>query len=270
MIDFGLMNDQVQEADDAQNLAEFYDPRLVAVYDSVNPIDEYEAFYLDLASKLSASSVIDIGCGTGLLTCELARRGHRLIGVEPSKAMLEVARRRACGERVEWIEGDALGLGELQADLAIMTGHVAQFFLDDEGWHSALIAIRKALCLRGHIAFESRNPLVQPWADKKIEDHVDWPSRTSRWRIDDPIAGEVEWWTEILKVEDDRVRTAIHYLFARTGEELVSTNELRFRTRAELIRSLSDAGFSVESVFGDWDSRSANPASRELIFVAAA
>ena len=125
------MDDRNQEADDRPNLAEFYDLRLVAVYDTVNPIAEYEAFYLDLASKLSASSVIDVGCGTGLLTCELAKRGHRLIGVEPSKAMLEVARRRACGERVEWIEGDALGLGELQADLAIMTGHVAQFFLDD-------------------------------------------------------------------------------------------------------------------------------------------
>ena len=161
------MDDQYQEVDDWPDLNEFYDPRLVAVYDTVNPIAEYETFYLDLASKLSASSVIDIGCGTGLLTCELAKRGHRLIGVEPSKAMLEVARRRACGERVEWIEGDALGLGELQADLAIMTGHVAQFFLDDGGWHSALIAIRKALRPGGRIAFESRNPLVQPWADKR-------------------------------------------------------------------------------------------------------
>jgi hypothetical protein len=74
--------------------------------------------------------------------------------------------------------------------------------------------------------------------------------------------------TEILEAKNDRVRTAIHYLFTRSGEELVSTNELRFRTRAELGRSLSDAGFSVESVFGDWDGRSADPASRELIFVA--
>jgi hypothetical protein len=31
-----------------------------------------------------------------------------------------------------------------------------------------------------------------------------------------------------------------------------------------------DAGFSVESVFGDWDGRPADAASRELIFVAAA
>ena len=269
MIDFRLMDDRNQEADDGPNLAEFYDPRLVAVYDTVNPIAEYEGLYLDLASKLSASLVIDVGCGTGLLTCELAKRGHRLIGVEPSKAMLEVARRRVCGERVEWIEGDELGLGELQADLAIMTGHVAQFFLDDEDWHSALIAIRKALRPGGRIAFESRNPLVQPWADQEIEDHVDWPTRTSRRKVYDPVAGRIEWWTEILEVEEDLVRTEIHYFFARSGEQLVSANELRFRTRTELSRSLSDAGFSVESVFGDWDGRPATPASRESIFVAA-
>jgi hypothetical protein len=49
----------------------------------------------------------------------------------------------------------------------------------------------------------------------------------------------------------------------------MSTNELRFRTRAELSQSLSNAGFSVENVFGDWDGRPADAASRELIFVAA-
>lgn len=110
-----------------------------------------------------------------------------------------------------------------------------------------------------HIALESRNYLVQPWGDEKIEDHVDWLSRTSRRRVDNPVAGRIEWWTEILEAEDDRVRTEIHYLFAHSGEELVSSNELRFRTRAELSRSLSDAGFSVESVYGDWDGRPASP-----------
>jgi len=120
------MNDQDEGVDDALICGEFSDPRLVAVYDTVNPIAEYETFYLDLAAKLSASSIIDIGCGTGLLTCELAKRGHRPIGVEPSNARLALARRRHCGEQVEWIEGDALRLGEVGADLAIMTGHVAQ------------------------------------------------------------------------------------------------------------------------------------------------
>ncbi len=170
---------------------------------------------------------------------------------------------------MEWIEGDALRLGEVGADLAIMTGHVAQFFLGYGDWHAALVAIRKALRPGGHFAFESRNPLVQPWADGGIEDHVDWPSRTSRRRVDDPAAGRVEIWTELVWADGDRTRHEGHYLPRRTGEELVSKVELRFRTRAELDRSLSDAGFSVESVFGVWDRRPADAASRELIFVAA-
>ena len=255
------MDDQDEEADDVPNFSEFYDPRLVAVYDTVNPIAEYETFYLDLAAKLSASSIIDIGCGTGLLTCELAKRGHRLIGVEPSNVMLAVARRRHCGEQVEWIEGDALRLGEVGADLAIMTGHVAQIIRDNEVWSATLAALREALRPGGRVAFESRNPLARPWTA--------WTPQASRRRVEDAVAGPVEVWFQDPEVDGDLVRYEIHYLFARSGKEVVSHTELRFRSRAELSRSLSDAGFSVESVFGDWDGRPDDAASRELIFVAA-
>jgi SAM-dependent methyltransferase len=261
LIDFKLMNDHDEVTDDGPKFGEFYDPRLVEIYDTVNPIGEYEKFYLDLAAKLSAATIVDIGCGTGLLTCELARRGHRLIGVEPSNAMLEVARRRACGDQVEWIEGDALGLREVGADLAIMTGHVAQIIRDDEVWSATLAAIREALGPGGHLAFESRNPLARPWTA--------WTPQASHRRVEDEVVGPVEVWFQDLEVDGDLARYEIHYLFARSGEELVSRTELKFRTRAELSRSLSDAGFSVEGIFGDWDGRTADAASHELIFVAA-
>jgi len=103
---------------------EFHDPHLVALYDTLNPFAADTAFYIELAAALCASSIIDIGCGTGLLTCELARRGHRMTGVDPSSAMLDVARHRPGGERVRWIEGGASRLDHAQADLAIMTSHV--------------------------------------------------------------------------------------------------------------------------------------------------
>ena len=45
--------------------SEFYDFRLVAVYDTLNPITEYKRFYLDPAPKLSASSIVDIGWARG-------------------------------------------------------------------------------------------------------------------------------------------------------------------------------------------------------------
>ncbi len=185
--------------------------------------------------------------------------------MEPSYAMLALARRRHCGDQVQWIEGDALRLGEVAgevgADLAIMTGHVAQIIRDDEGWHSTLMSIHKALRPGGHIAFESRNPLARPW--------IAWTPQASRRRVEDAVVGPVEVWFEDPEVDGDLVRYEIRYLFARSGEVLVSHTELRFHTRAQLSRSLSDAGFSVESVFGDWDGRPADAASRELIFVAA-
>jgi SAM-dependent methyltransferase len=247
---------------------EFYDPRLVAIYDTVNPIAEYRKFYSDLATRLSANSIIDIGCGSGLLTCELAKFEHQMIGLEPSGAMIDLARVREHGERVKWINANAIDLGEFQADLAIMTGHVAQFFLDDDRWKAALAAIHRALKSGGRIAFECRNPLVQPWADDRIAGHIDWPSEKSRRTVNDPVAGQIDWWMHLLEINGDRVRYEIHYLFKNSGEDLVSTNELRFRSRAALEQSLVDAGFMIESVFGDWDGRRADEGTPEMIFVA--
>jgi len=63
------------------NYAEFNDPRLVAIYNTVCPLDGYEKFYIELAKNLSVHIIIDIGCGTGLLTCELAKEGFHMIGI---------------------------------------------------------------------------------------------------------------------------------------------------------------------------------------------
>jgi hypothetical protein len=65
-----------------------------------------------------------------------------------------------------------------------------------------------------------------------------------------------------------RVRSEVHYHFPATSEELISPNELSFRTRADLTRALTSAGFAVERVFGDWDRRPPGPGRPELIFVA--
>ena len=243
---------------------EFSDPRLVALYDVLNPFAVDTEFYLRLAAELRASSIVDIGCGTGLLACELAGRGHQVIGVDPSSAMLDVARHRLGSERVRWVEGDARRLGEVwaeaEADLTIMTGHVAQEIRDDEEWFVTLAAIRELLRPGGRVAFESRNPLVRPWTS--------WNPQTSRRTVENTAVGRVEVWIEGTEVDGDLVRFEQHYLFAESGEELVSPGELRFRTRVELSRSLSDAGFFVEDVIGDWDGRPADVTNPELIFVA--
>ncbi|MGH9014393.1 MAG: class I SAM-dependent methyltransferase [Acidimicrobiia bacterium] len=173
---------------------------------------------MQLAAELGAASIVDLGCGTGLITCELARQGYRLTGVDPAPAMLDIARHRPHGDRVHWIDGDASRLGTPDADLAIMTGHVAQFFLTDESWHAALTGLRAALRPGGRLAFESRNPGAREWEG--------W-TRDARWSADDPTAGRVDTWSEVHEVRDGIVSYTNHYAFAATGEELVSPNRLR-------------------------------------------
>ena len=166
-------------------IAEFDDPRLVAVYDSVNAYapGTQPDFCLQLAAELGARAIVDLGCGTGLVTCALARAGYELTGVDPQRN----ARDRphaAGGERVRWINGYAADLppaGTVNADLAIMTGHVAQFFVTDESWRSALTALHRSVRPGGRLAFESRNPGAREWSSGRR-------MRPRRWSIPLPAA----------------------------------------------------------------------------------
>src|SRR5215831_18291735 len=93
----------------------YVDPRLVELYDHDNPRETDTDFYLRLAAELGARRIVDLGCGTGLLTRELATvDGREVIGVDPAPAMLAVARRQPGAGRVRWIEGDASALANLE------------------------------------------------------------------------------------------------------------------------------------------------------------
>ena len=70
------------------------------------------------------------------------------------------------------------------------------------------------------------------------------------------------------QVVNKRVRYELHYFFKQSGEDIVSINELVFRSQEEITSDLTDAGFIVEKVYGDWDSSLVTPTSPEMIFVA--
>jgi SAM-dependent methyltransferase len=238
----------------------YTDPRLVALYDTLNPSAADTAFYLALAA--GSKRVIDLGCGTGLLACELASRGHRVIAIDPASEMLHVARHRPNGDGVEWVEGDAGVLALLPpADLLVMTGHVAQVFIDDTAFVNTLRAARHALREGGTLAFESRNPAARAWES--------WTPAQSRRRIVVAGIGEVEvWQDDVSGRPESGIRFNTYYRFEATGETLTSTSELRFRTQHELTAQLESAGFRDLMWQGDWDGAAVSAASRELIVIA--
>jgi len=65
--------------------------------------------FLDFASLQHPVSILDIGCGTGNLLVTAAKMfpGARLVGVDPSTALLNKARARFEDSGAEWIEGTA-------------------------------------------------------------------------------------------------------------------------------------------------------------------
>jgi SAM-dependent methyltransferase len=93
------------------------------------------AFVCSLEPK--PGSVLDAGCGTGRVACELARRGVAAVGVDMDASMLAAARRASSA--VEWIEHDlaTLDLGRT-FDVVLMAGNVPLF--TPAGTQGALVA----------------------------------------------------------------------------------------------------------------------------------
>ncbi len=243
--------------------AEFTAPRLVAVYDALNPYEPgtQPDFYLGAARECGARSVVEVGCGTGLITRLFAAEGHDVTGIDPAGPMLDVARARPGADRVRWIEGDLSALDVREADFAFMAGHVAQFFVSDDSWRAALHVLRSALRRGGHLAFESRNPGAREWES--------WSACPPGPAVATP-EGLVERWTEVRAVRGDVVAYRLHHRFLDDGEELVADGELRFRSVEALRASLDEAGFLVTQAYGHWDRRPLGARSPEIVLVAAA
>jgi hypothetical protein len=72
----------------------------------------------------------------------------------------------------------------------------------------------------------------------------------------------------VVSVGNGRVRIDGHNVFTATGEVVIASSELRFRSHAELNESLSTAGFSVEHVYGDWDHGPLTGSSPVMVFIA--
>ena len=233
-------------------------PRLTAVYDPLNPKIYGLNFFRDLAGE-KPKTILEMGCGTGRLACDLAARGHLVTGADPAAAMLEVARNRPGGNKVAWIEADAAGLSvDTRFDLIIMTGHAFQVLLDDREVRAALANFRRHLTAGGRLAFETRNPAVREWDT--------WIPEETHEQVEVPGLGTVEVHYDIASETGQLVTFETHFRFA-ADDIVVAPHTLRFMGQAELVAFLAEAGFTNVTWYGDWDRSALGPSSPEIIAV---
>ncbi|HIW61630.1 MAG TPA: class I SAM-dependent methyltransferase [Candidatus Stackebrandtia excrementipullorum] len=233
----------------------FADPLLASIYDPLDPDRSDLAPYAAMVTEFGASSLLDVGCGTGTFACLLARRGIKVTGVDPAEASLDVARTKPGADAVTWLHGDATTLPPMQVDMATMTANVAQVFLTDEAWTSTLEGIHAALRPGGRLVFETRVPSLRLWEN--------WTRENTHKISDLDEVGRVESWCQLQEVSSPLVTFRWTYVLHADGRTLVSDSTLRFRERDEIVGHLTDVGFTVDDVRDTPD----RP-GREYVFVA--
>lgn len=137
------------------------------------------------ANLLRAERVLDVGCGTGAITQELARRTRgETIGVDLDPAMVSFARQTAPEVRFE--QGDALDLAFPDGHFEVVCCHFLLLWVTD--------ALR-AVCEMARVTGPGGSVLI--CAEPDYGARIDWPDMPlSQWQVEglrrqgaDPLIG---------------------------------------------------------------------------------
>jgi trans-aconitate methyltransferase len=232
------------------------DNLLAAIYDGDNPDGPDHDFYRELAARLNAVHITDLGCGTGILTVTLAASGRTVIGIDPAAAMLTRASSRPAGDSVEWRLGTSSLIDADSNDLIIMTGNVAMHILADD-WHITLKDIAHGLTSAGVLAFETRNPAAQTWTG--------WNDPGS---ARDTAVGLLRESTTTSAPDPDGVITMhCHNEFVDANHEVDVEQRLQFRTAEQITADLDQAGLTVRRIWSDWTGTPFTGAASERLMI---
>jgi ubiquinone/menaquinone biosynthesis C-methylase UbiE len=238
----------------------FEEEFFASLYDDVNPWSVSEDFYVDRALE-AGGPVLDLGCGTGMLACGIAAKGPGVTGVDRAEAMLQVARTRPGGDRVNWIRSDGQSLHLPQRfSFVYMTGHAFQQLLTDDDAAALLRGAAAHLNPDGRFVFEARNPAAQAW--------LSWTPEQSKRTIQSPEHGRVSLFHEAQADPASGIVTiSEHYHLLDQGVRRVGRNRIRFIDRELVAGLVTKAGLAAVEWYGDWAGGPLLPASNEIIVV---
>ena len=223
----------------------YKDKVLVSIYDVLNKWDADFDFYFQLPD-VQPSRIMDVGCGTGLLTVAFAEAGHQVVGVDPAEGMLSVARNRPRGDLVRWEQSTLQDFrSDEPFDLMIMTGHAFQCLLTDEDILEGFTAAKNLLADNGRFVFETRNWAYRAWEGWNPEDSL------TEGQL--PDGRPFQSYHRVLAVWDEFVRFESFVVIEGDGEPLRSESVLRFAPLETLETLAAEVGLRVTAVYGNWD-----------------
>jgi SAM-dependent methyltransferase len=229
-----------------------YDLR-AETYDFFFPDRSWEIAGWARLARLYGQRIVDWMCGTGEVSCGLARRGFDVIGVDLMPEMLTVAERKAAGllpeQRPTWVQDDIRdgALSRRDNDLVIIGASSFGHMVAREDQVDALRTVRRHLRPGGALAMtlgfatpESRpeqtgifGPFRPTPPDLKVRKvaRSQYDAATRTLTVHDQV--------EVRHGDSERF---FEYAFS-----------LRFFTPDEIYRLLTQTGFVSVGMFGDFD-----------------
>ena len=246
--------------------AEVYD-----LFYEVGPERE-ERFYLDLMQRCEPP-VLELGVGTGRIAIPAAKLGHRIVGLDLHRAMLDVARHKmktldVSVDELELIQGDMtdFDLGGRSFGLVVIPGNSLALVLTEEGQSATIAHAARHLKPNGVLAFSLYNA-----SDQVIES--DNNEQFLLGVVDDEATGNRHIMSGINRFDlANQLNHCTQFLetVSLTGET-IARHELPVTTRYLTIDQAHDlvnnAGLIVEAVYGDFDGAPYTDSSDEMILV---
>ncbi len=188
-----------------------------------------------------AVKILDIGCGTGRHSIELAKRGYNVTGVDLSGSMLKRAKEKASAEgvKVEFMEADARALRfSEEFDLVIMLCEGAFSLMEtDEMNYGILGNAERSLRKGGKLIFTTLNGLFPLFHSVKdfIDSAGDGGDTTMKSLTFDLITFREH---SVVQVDDD------------SGEKKELECNERYYVPPEITWMLKSVGFNSIGIFG--------------------
>ena len=212
-------------------------------------------FVFDALGLEAGARVLDLACGHGRLTIELARRGLRMTGLDLSPRSLEFGRKHAeeAGLEIEFIEADMREIARVnQFDAVINVFTAFGYFQEEKENQRVLDGVEQALKPGGAFLLDTLNS-VALWARY----------RENMW---EEIEGTDTLFLQEHSYDILRGRNHARWLFVHAdGRRVEIAHSVRVYAPHELASMLEAAGLAIDQTWGDFDGSELTRESRRLI-----
>lgn len=246
-----------------------------ALYDVTVPDWPGEiVFYRTLVESIAGQDVLELACGTGRVTLQLARAGVRITGLELSPAMLERARAKGVDcPNVTWVQGDmrSFELGR-RFGMVIIPGHSFQFMLTPDDQVQCLQCIRRHLVPGGWLVIHLDHQDLAWLGSLGTSQPAAFEFGAA---VAHPVTGQMirtgHAWTYARSTQTATVTTVWEEV-AADGTVLARWEQaplpLHCVFRFEMQLLLHRLGYTIEAVYGDFERRPLVDDSSDMIWVA--